>query len=55
MANPIGTIQCCGIIIAWEMYMEGPGWVIVQVWRRVVEENKYMLLGQNAVRHKCMY
>ncbi|XP_060569490.1 uncharacterized protein LOC132727912 [Ruditapes philippinarum] len=52
MANPIGTIQCCGIIIAWEMYMEGPGWVIVQVWRRVVEENKYMLLGQNAVRHK---
>ncbi|XP_053382633.1 uncharacterized protein LOC128549608 [Mercenaria mercenaria] len=53
MANFMGTVQCCGTVIVWELYAEGQGFVSLQVWRPVPgEANKYMLVGRNGIRHR---
>lgn len=45
MLDSLYTVPCCGEVQQWEMYVEQPGRVQLQVWRGTA--SGYQLVGQN--------
>lgn len=45
MLDTLYTVPCCGEVQQWEMYVEQPGRVQLQIWRGTA--SGYQLVGQN--------
>ncbi|KAH3709860.1 hypothetical protein DPMN_069325 [Dreissena polymorpha] len=53
MANPHGTVTCCGYVTAWDAYVKGHGHLRLQVWRPIPgRPGMYTLLGENGFQAK---